>query len=121
MFREWLNALWFRIRSLGRRRRLEQDLDDELQFHLAMSQQKLVDQGMPPEEARYAARRARLNPQRFVVNLVNTGGTETLDGIETSSDVEAGTSEWPPARPVTRKFSNPIPARREGGAFIPNE
>ncbi|HET7215772.1 MAG TPA: ABC transporter permease [Terriglobia bacterium] len=62
MFREWLNALWFRLKSLPRRQQLEHDLDEELEFHLAMSQQKLVEQGMPPEEARYAARRAFGNP-----------------------------------------------------------
>jgi putative ABC transport system permease protein len=62
MFREWLHAQWFRLRSLAKRRRLDRDLDEELQFHLAMHQQKLVEQGMPPEEARYAARRAFGNP-----------------------------------------------------------
>ena len=64
MFREWLNALWFRLRSLPRRRQLEQDLDEELEFHLAMRQQMLVEQGMPQEEAHYAARRAFGNPTR---------------------------------------------------------
>ncbi len=62
MFRGWLHALWFRLRSLAKGRRLDRDLDDELKFHMAMHQQKLVEQGMPPEEARYAARRAFGNP-----------------------------------------------------------
>ncbi|HKT10264.1 MAG TPA: ABC transporter permease [Terriglobia bacterium] len=62
MFREWLHAQWFRLKSLPRRRQLEQDLDEELEFHLAMRQQKLVEEGMPAEEARYAARRALGNP-----------------------------------------------------------
>ena len=62
MFREWLHAQWFRLKALVRRHRLERDMDDELAFHLATSQQKLVNQGMTPEEARHAARRAFGNP-----------------------------------------------------------
>jgi predicted permease len=58
MFREWLHAQWFRFKALANRRRLERDLDDELQFHLAMREQKLVEEGMSSEEARYTARRA---------------------------------------------------------------
>jgi putative ABC transport system permease protein len=62
MFPEWMTAIWLRLKALVYRRRLERDLDDELQFHLAMREQKLVEQGMPPEEAHYAARRAFGNP-----------------------------------------------------------
>jgi putative ABC transport system permease protein len=57
-----MTAIGLRIGALFRRRQLERDLDDELEFHLAMHQQKLIDQGMPPEEARCAARRAFGNP-----------------------------------------------------------
>ena len=62
VLREWVMAFWFCLKSLPRRRQLEHDLDDELEFHLAMQQQQLIDQGMPPEEARCAARRAFGNP-----------------------------------------------------------
>jgi predicted permease len=58
MLAEWMTAAWLRIKALFRRRQLERDLDDELQFHLALREQKLVEQGVPPEEAHYAARRA---------------------------------------------------------------
>jgi putative ABC transport system permease protein len=64
MLPEWMTALWLRIKALVYRRRLERDLDDELQFHVAMREQKLVEQGMPSEEARYAARRAFGNQTR---------------------------------------------------------
>jgi putative ABC transport system permease protein len=57
MFPEWMTAFWLRIKSLFHRRQLEQDLQDELEFHLAMREQKLTDQGTPAEEAHYAARR----------------------------------------------------------------
>ena len=62
MLPEWISEIWLRIKALFRRRQLEHDLDGELEFHLAMHQQKLEEQGMPPEEARYAARRAFGNP-----------------------------------------------------------
>jgi putative ABC transport system permease protein len=62
MLPEQINGIWLRIKALFRRRRLERDLEDELEFHLAMRRQKLVEQGMPPEEARFAARRAFGNP-----------------------------------------------------------
>jgi hypothetical protein len=57
MVPEWLIALWLRIRMLFHRRQLDRDLDDELQFHLAMREQKLADQSVQPEEAHYAALR----------------------------------------------------------------
>ncbi len=57
MLAEWMTAIWLRIKTLFRRQQLDRDLDDELQFHLAMREQRLTEQGMPAEEARYAARR----------------------------------------------------------------
>ncbi len=57
MFPEWMVAFWLRIKALFRRRQLDRDLDDELQFHLAMREQKLTESGVPAEEAHYAARR----------------------------------------------------------------
>jgi predicted permease len=64
MLSEWLNAMWLRINALFRRRRLDRDLNDELQFHLAMREQKLADSGVSPEEAHYAARREFGNATR---------------------------------------------------------
>ena len=57
MLREWISSCRLRLRALFEWRELDRDLDDELQFHLAMRAQKLVEQGMSPEEAHYAARR----------------------------------------------------------------
>jgi putative ABC transport system permease protein len=64
MLAEWITALWLRIKALFRRRRLERDLDDELQFHLAMREQKLAEDGVPAEEAHYTARREFGNPTK---------------------------------------------------------
>jgi len=54
---ESLNNLWLRIKSLALRRKLHHDLEDELNFHLAMRQQKFERAGMLPSEAAAAARR----------------------------------------------------------------
>jgi putative ABC transport system permease protein len=57
MLQERISAFWLRVKTLVRRRELDRDLDDELQFHLAMREQKLREQGIAAEEAPYAARR----------------------------------------------------------------
>ncbi len=45
-----------RLGSSFRKRRLEDQLDDELQFHLEMRTEEFMAAGMAPEEARYRAR-----------------------------------------------------------------
>ncbi|MGH8280301.1 MAG: ADOP family duplicated permease [Gammaproteobacteria bacterium] len=64
MLAEWITTVRLRIRALFRRRELDRDLKDELQFHLAEREQKLAESGVPPEEAHYAARRAFGNATR---------------------------------------------------------
>ena len=54
----WLYTLPLRFRSLFRRRRVEQDLDDELQFHLEQQIAEHIEKGLPPKQARQAALRA---------------------------------------------------------------
>ena len=52
-----LKDIRFRLRALVRRRRAEDDLDDELRFHLERTVEQHVARGLPLREAR---RRARL-------------------------------------------------------------
>jgi hypothetical protein len=54
---QWLSELASSQRFLYRRRREEQQLDEELQFHLQRQIEHNRAAGMPPEEARYAALR----------------------------------------------------------------
>jgi predicted permease len=53
---------WFkgplRLRSILRRRRVEGELDDELQFHLEHKIEEGIAEGLSPDEARYRALRA---------------------------------------------------------------
>ena len=53
----WFYKLPLRMRSLISRRRVEQELDDELQFHLQQKTERYVSQGLEPVEARLAALR----------------------------------------------------------------
>ena len=53
-----LHDLWFQLRTALRRRSVEDDLDEEVRFHLDRETAKHVAQGVAPAEAR---RRARLS------------------------------------------------------------
>jgi predicted permease len=57
MLPKWMIAVLLRIKTLFRRRQLDRDLQDELQFHLVMRERNLTGQALPAEEAYYAARR----------------------------------------------------------------
>ncbi len=54
----WLYTVPLRLRSLFRRDRVEQELDEELRFHLERQIEEHIARGSSPEEARYAALRA---------------------------------------------------------------
>ena len=54
---EWLNGLRLRWRALIRRRQLEQDLQDEMAFHLAMREEQLRRRGVSADQAGLTARR----------------------------------------------------------------
>lgn len=46
------------VRAFRNRNNLGADMDDEMRFHIDQCRQDLIRQGMPPEEARWQARRA---------------------------------------------------------------
>jgi putative ABC transport system permease protein len=53
----WLHTLPLRLRSLFHRNQVEQDLSEELQYHLEQKTKEYTASGMAPEEARRKARR----------------------------------------------------------------
>jgi predicted permease len=79
MFGEQLHDFWLRLKALVKRRELDRDLDDELQFHLAMREQKLRDQGVAAEEAPYAARRQFGNVTRLKETSRELWGFRSLE------------------------------------------
>lgn len=56
MFR-WIYKLPLRLRSLFRKTKSDNELSEELQFHLQAQIEQFVEKGLSPEEARYAALR----------------------------------------------------------------
>jgi len=54
----WLYTIPLRLRSLFRRSNVEQELSEELQFHLEHKIEEGIARGLSPREARYAALRA---------------------------------------------------------------
>jgi putative ABC transport system permease protein len=57
-FHRWFHMLPLRLRSLFRRDRVEQELSEELEYHLDRQIRQNVEKGMSAREARYAALRA---------------------------------------------------------------
>ena len=55
---EWFHQTWLRLKALIWRRRLDRDLQDELQFHLAMRKEKRQAEGLSRAEADTQTRRA---------------------------------------------------------------
>ncbi|MBO0721314.1 MAG: ABC transporter permease [Blastocatellia bacterium] len=56
--KHWVYTIPLRLRSLFRRRQIEQELDEELRYHLERQIEEHIAKGMTPEEAQYAALRA---------------------------------------------------------------
>jgi predicted permease len=56
--KNWFYTMPLRLRSLFRRRQVEQELDEELRYHIERQIEENIAKGMAPEEARYAALRA---------------------------------------------------------------
>ena len=51
----WLHEIWLRIRTARKRRQLERDLEDELAFHIAASEEKQSAAGRENSDARSSA------------------------------------------------------------------
>jgi putative ABC transport system permease protein len=53
----WLRLIYSRLYGLLRKDRIEQEMDDEMRFHLLMRTRENIERGMRPEEAEREARR----------------------------------------------------------------
>jgi hypothetical protein len=58
----WIHTVRFRLRSLFRRRQVEEEIDEELRDHLQRETDEFVARGMDPKNARDAALRAEERP-----------------------------------------------------------
>lgn len=74
-------SFWLRLRSYWQRRRLARDFDDEIAFHLEMRRERLIAEGLSPEEATRAARRRFGNTLRTRESLRELWAFRWLDDL----------------------------------------
>ncbi|MBC8096100.1 MAG: ABC transporter permease, partial [Akkermansiaceae bacterium] len=79
---------WQRLRSLGQRRAMKQEIDEELRFHLEQRTAENIAAGMSPEEAARAARKRFGNVQTVREECRETRWTSF--GETTLQDVRFG-------------------------------
>jgi putative ABC transport system permease protein len=70
-----------RLQTLADRQRFENDLDDEMRFHLEMEAAKHEEQGMAPEAARQRARREFGQVDRFKDEVRDARGVTWMDDV----------------------------------------
>ncbi len=77
----WARRVWMQLRTLFRRNRNAQQLDDEIQFHLEQQIAENIASGMSRDEARYAAMRTFGNPTFLKEATRDTWGWTRLEEI----------------------------------------
>src|SRR6516162_7192948 len=77
----WARRFWLRLQTLFHRRRIADELDDEIQFHLEQQVAENTAAGMSPEEARYTAMRAFGNPTVLKEETRDTWGWIAVEQI----------------------------------------
>ncbi|MDB4965612.1 MAG: efflux pump, inner rane subunit [Myxococcales bacterium] len=80
--------IWRRLRGLVLKRRREQEMDEELRFHLEMQTRENVAAGMSPEEARLAALRAFGGVEQVKEECRDVRGTRVVEWL--GQDVRFG-------------------------------
>jgi predicted permease len=84
----WFTIIPLRFRSLFRKRDVEQELDDELQYHLDRQTDANMRRGMPHHEARLSALRALGGIELRKEEVRDTRGTRWLE--ELAGDITFG-------------------------------
>src|SRR5262249_7630221 len=87
-FEHWFYTLPLRLRSLFRRAQVEQELDEELRYHLERQTEEHIAKGMTPEEARYAALRAMGGVERRKEECRDTWRVRLIEDL--AQDVHFG-------------------------------
>src|SRR5262252_8129710 len=76
-----LNKLRLRLRALFFKPKMEEELDEEVRFHLEREIEENIVRGMRPEEARYAALRSFGGVERVKEESRDERGVRLLDEI----------------------------------------
>src|ERR671930_1723477 len=77
----WTRKLRLRLRSLLRRSRVEEEIDEELRYHVERQTGELIARGMDPAEARYAALRDMGGLERRKEECRDSLGLRLLDEL----------------------------------------
>jgi hypothetical protein len=88
MFRQFWIDVRVRLAALFDRRRLYERADEELQFHLEMREQRLVESGLPPDEARRRARCELGNPTLLTERAIESWRYRSMDRL--IQDIRSG-------------------------------
>ena len=91
-FEHWFYTLPLRIRSIVRRRQVERDLDDEIQYHLEVQVEERVAAGMDRDEARRVVLRGFGEVVRAKEQCRDARGMNAIDSVE-----QLGPTECSPA------------------------
>jgi predicted permease len=78
---QWLRQLWLKLRTLFRRERRNEQLNDEIRFHLEQQVAENIAAGMSPPEARHAAVRLFGNVTSLNEETRQTWGLVWLEQI----------------------------------------
>src|SRR5262245_40610697 len=81
MFRELLNDVSYRLRSLFRRATVERELDDELRFHIEREAEEHERRGLSREDARRQARLAFGGLEAMKEATRDAHGTALLESL----------------------------------------
>jgi hypothetical protein len=77
----WLTQFRLALRSVFLRKRVDQELDEELQYHLERQIREGLDTGLTTEEARYAASRAMGGITKSKEECRDTRGMNFIDDL----------------------------------------
>lgn len=77
----WIYTVPLRLRSLFRRSQVEQDLDDELRYHMEQKVEEAIGQGHTPEEARRIALRAMDGIEQRKEECRDTRGVNGIENL----------------------------------------
>src|SRR5918912_3166912 len=81
----WVYTIPLRLRSIFRRASIEQELDEELRFHIERQIEEYVARGVPADEARTLALRAMGGIERRKDECRDTRGVAWLDELRRDS------------------------------------
>jgi len=97
----FLRKAWLRLRALVARRRVEQELEDELAFHLEMEARKHAADGMTSSQARERARRRFGSPAAIADACRDARGVAFLETLARDAVIAIRTFRRTPTVTVT--------------------